>query len=94
VKDKGQAIRELAVEFALKPEEIAMMGDDWPDLPAFCVAGLSAAPCDGDFEVRQRADWVSTAPAGAGAAREFCDFLLKAKGVYQKLLLTFSQRLH
>lgn len=89
VKDKRQALLELAQEFALEPLEIAMMGDDWPDLAAFSVAGFCAAPSDAHFEVRQRADWVAQACAGAGAARELCDYILKAKGLYQKLLVSF-----
>jgi 3-deoxy-D-manno-octulosonate 8-phosphate phosphatase (KDO 8-P phosphatase) len=89
VKDKRQALLELAEEFALEPLEIAMMGDDWPDLAAFSVAGFSAAPSDGHVEVRQRADWVAQATAGTGAARELCDYILKAKGLYQKLLSPF-----
>lgn len=89
VKDKRQALLELAGVFALEPLEIAMMGDDWPDLAAFSVAGFTAAPCDAHFEVRQRADWVAQSSAGTGAARELCDYILQAKGLYQKLLGTF-----
>jgi 3-deoxy-D-manno-octulosonate 8-phosphate phosphatase (KDO 8-P phosphatase) len=89
VKDKRQALLELAEEFALEPVEIAMMGDDWPDLAAFSVAGFAAAPCDAHFEVRRRADWVAQTTAGTGAARELCDYILKAKGLYQKLLSPF-----
>ncbi len=89
VKDKRQALLELAQEFALQPAEIAMMGDDWPDLAAFSVAGFTAAPCDAHSEVRQRADWVAQATAGAGAARELCDYILKAKGQYQQVLRSF-----
>jgi 3-deoxy-D-manno-octulosonate 8-phosphate phosphatase (KDO 8-P phosphatase) len=89
VKDKRLALLELAKEFDLDPKEIAMMGDDWPDLAAFSVAGFKAAPSDGHVEVRARADWVAQACAGAGAARELCDYLLKAQGTYQKMLLPF-----
>jgi 3-deoxy-D-manno-octulosonate 8-phosphate phosphatase (KDO 8-P phosphatase) len=89
VKDKAQALRDLAQAAALQMHEVAMMGDDWPDLAAFAVCGLSAAPGDAHAEVRARADWVSLAPAGAGAVREFCDFVLQSQGRYQKLLSGF-----
>jgi 3-deoxy-D-manno-octulosonate 8-phosphate phosphatase (KDO 8-P phosphatase) len=91
VKDKGQALLQIARDFSLEPCEIAMMGDDWPDLAAFKFAGLSAAPGDAHAEVRERADWVSRAAAGAGAARELCDYLLKAQGQYQKALSIFLE---
>jgi 3-deoxy-D-manno-octulosonate 8-phosphate phosphatase (KDO 8-P phosphatase) len=90
VKDKRQALLGLAQEFRLDPSEIAMMGDDWPDLAAFAVAGMSAAPADAHVEVRRRADWVSQSKAGSGAARELCDYLLHSQGVYQKLLASFA----
>jgi 3-deoxy-D-manno-octulosonate 8-phosphate phosphatase (KDO 8-P phosphatase) len=90
VRNKRQAMLDLAKEFHLDVAEIAMMGDDWPDLAAFSVVGLCAAPFDAHFEVRQRADWVAKATAGAGAARELCDYLLRAKGQYQALLQSFS----
>ena len=89
VKDKRQALLDLAVEFSLESHEMAMMGDDWPDLAAFSVAGFNAAPSDAHLEVRQRADWVAQAKAGEGAARELSDFILQAQGRYQRLLSTF-----
>jgi 3-deoxy-D-manno-octulosonate 8-phosphate phosphatase (KDO 8-P phosphatase) len=67
------------------------MGDDWPDLPAMKACGLAAAPADAVEEVRQAAHWVSTARAGAGAARELAMFILDAQGRREALLAQYAK---
>lgn len=86
VNDKAAALAELARRFECAPQAIAYMGDDWPDLPAFAVAGIAAAPAGACREVIERAHWVSTRPAGQGAVREFAEWLLEARGERAALL--------
>jgi 3-deoxy-D-manno-octulosonate 8-phosphate phosphatase (KDO 8-P phosphatase) len=47
---------------------------------------LACAPPQAHVEVLVRAQHVTRAAAGAGAAREFCDLLLVAGGHYRRLL--------
>ena len=68
----------------------AAIGDDWPDLPVMCRAAVSAAPPDAHAEVRARAQHVTQARGGHGAAREFCDLLLVASGRYARLLADYA----
>ena len=68
----------------------AAIGDDWPDLPLMCRAAISAAPPNAHAEVRARADHVTHARGGHGAAREFCDLLLVASGRYAGLLAAYA----
>lgn len=89
VADKGQALRELARRFGLPTEAIACIGDDWPDLPAFAIAGLAAAPAGAAAPVLAAAHWVSTRPAGRGAVREFVEWLLEARGERDTLLARY-----
>ncbi len=44
------------------------------------------APAQAHAEVRARARYVTRAPGGEGAVREFCDLLLVAGGQYARLL--------
>lgn len=88
-EDKGVALREACAELGLSPEECLYMGDDWPDLSAFAIAGMKVTVPNGHVEVRRRADLVTQASGGRGAVREVCDMLLVAKGVYQELLEKF-----
>ena len=62
--------------------EAAAMGDDWPDLPVMRRAAIACAPPAAHDEVRAIAQHVTARAAGAGAAREFCDLLLVARGPY------------
>ena len=79
VAEKGHLIDRLIAERGLKPTEVAAIGDDLPDLELFDRAGLCFAPPQAVREVRERADWVTRAAAGAGCLREACDLLLAAR---------------
>jgi len=68
----------------------AAIGDDWPDLPVMRRAVFNAAPPDAHAEVRAGAHLVTRARGGHGAAREFCDFLLVARGCYANLLADYT----
>jgi 3-deoxy-D-manno-octulosonate 8-phosphate phosphatase (KDO 8-P phosphatase) len=86
VGDKLAAAEGLRADLGLDWAEIAVIGDDWPDLPLLARAAFACAPPDAHAEVRAAAHHVTAARAGAGAAREFCDILLQASGGYAVLL--------
>ena len=85
-EDKGVALREACSQLNLSPEDCLYMGDDWPDLSAFAIAGMKVTVPNGHVEVRRRADLVTQSYGGRGAVREICDMLLTAKGAYEELL--------
>jgi 3-deoxy-D-manno-octulosonate 8-phosphate phosphatase (KDO 8-P phosphatase) len=84
--DKRGLFATLLAEQGLTAAEVAYMGDDLLDLPILMQAGLSAAPADAAPEVVARVHWVSTAPAGRGAAREFIELVLAARQAWEPLL--------
>src|SRR6187455_2589125 len=43
---KLTAVKEIATQLSLRPEQICYIGDDLPDLAAIRYVGLGAAPCD------------------------------------------------
>lgn len=85
-EDKGTALKQACEQLGISPEDCLYMGDDWPDLSAFAIAGMKVTVPNGHVEVRRRADLVTQAYGGRGAVREICDMLLLAKGVYHDLL--------
>ena len=85
--DKLAAAVPVLASLDLAWDEVAVIGDDWPDLPLLARAGLACVPPNGHVEARARAHFVTTARGGEGAAREFCDLLLMAAGQYAALLL-------
>jgi 3-deoxy-D-manno-octulosonate 8-phosphate phosphatase (KDO 8-P phosphatase) len=84
--DKLAVATPLLAELGVAWHELAVMGDDWPDLPLLCRAGLAIAPANAHPEVKGVADHVSALQGGHGAAREACDLMLWATGRYESLL--------
>jgi N-acylneuraminate cytidylyltransferase len=77
--DKRAALEALVAQWGCALEDIAYVGDDLTDLPAFEVAGIACCPADAVDAVRARADYVTALSAGAGAVREVCELLLAAR---------------
>jgi 3-deoxy-D-manno-octulosonate 8-phosphate phosphatase (KDO 8-P phosphatase) len=84
--DKLATADALLASLGLDWGETAAIGDDWPDLPVLARAAFACAPPNAHAEVRARADHVTAAAGGHGAAREFCDLMLMASGRYAALL--------
>ena len=80
VGDKRAAFESLLGELGMRPAETGFMGDDLIDLPVLQRCEFACAPPEADETVRASAHYVARAPAGAGAAREVCDFLMRAQG--------------
>ncbi len=79
VKHKAEAILELCVAHSISPDQVVFIGDDWNDLPAFSVCGVSIAVANASRDVRRRADFTTTEIGGQGAVREVIDLLLDLK---------------
>jgi 3-deoxy-D-manno-octulosonate 8-phosphate phosphatase (KDO 8-P phosphatase) len=61
-------------------DNVAMLADDLPDLAVYRKAGLKAAVANASAPIAEMADWRAARSGGRGAAREFCDALLSARG--------------
>jgi 3-deoxy-D-manno-octulosonate 8-phosphate phosphatase (KDO 8-P phosphatase) len=85
-QDKLAAAMALLRALGLDWDDVAVMGDDWPDLPLMTRAAFACAPANAHAEVRAVAHHVTAARGGDGAARECCDLLLMAAGRYARLL--------
>lgn len=80
-KNKCLALEGLAQEFGLNYDEIAYMGDDYPDLCVLKQVGLAACPEDAIEEVVEVCDFVAKKGGGKGAVRELCNFILKSQNI-------------
>lgn len=83
--DKKIAYDELAKKYSLDDSEIAYVGDDIIDIPVLKKSGLPVVVADADDEVKAFAQLITTKEGGRGAVREFCDLLLKAKGLWKDI---------
>jgi 3-deoxy-D-manno-octulosonate 8-phosphate phosphatase (KDO 8-P phosphatase) len=83
-EDKREAFREFLDEHQLRARCVAYAGDDLADLPILLACGLSFAPADAAPEVRDRVDHVLSAQAGRGAVREMVEWILRARGAWER----------
>jgi 3-deoxy-D-manno-octulosonate 8-phosphate phosphatase (KDO 8-P phosphatase) len=92
-EDKRPAAEKALTVLGFTWQQAACMGDDWPDLPVLQASGFACAPMHAHTEVKAIAHYITDAPAGAGAVREFCDLLITASGQYTRLLQAFQPAL-
>ncbi|WCD81618.1 MULTISPECIES: KdsC family phosphatase [Pseudomonas] len=79
-EDKMVVLDELLAELGLEYAQVAYLGDDLPDLPVIRRVGLGMAVASADSFVRQHAHGTTQARGGEGAAREFCELIMRAQG--------------
>ena len=89
-EDKRPAAEKSLTALGLTWQQAAVMGDDWPDLAVMQHSAFVCAPPHAHAEVKARAHHITTAAAGSGAAREFCDVLLVANGHYARFLAEYT----
>ncbi len=89
VRNKLESYNIILEKYNLKPEEIAYVGDDWQDLPLLLRVGFSATTDNGAEEVKKRVHYTAKAKGGEGAVREIVELILKAQGLYDKILEEF-----
>jgi len=86
IEDKYAEYQTLLERLRLTPDETGFMGDELVDLPVLTRCGFACAPREAPAAVRLRAHYVAGVPAGQGAAREVCEFVMRAQGSLQRAL--------
>lgn len=66
----------------LRPDEVAYVGDDVPDIKAMCEVGLPACPADACSDVKAVARYISPVTGGYGVGRDILEQILRAKGLW------------
>ena len=83
---KLPSIMKVMAEMGIGWDEVAMMGDDVPDVAVLRKAGLKVAVANAVPMVAAMADWRTVREGGHGAVREFCDALLLARGQFDDVV--------
>jgi 3-deoxy-D-manno-octulosonate 8-phosphate phosphatase (KDO 8-P phosphatase) len=89
VDDKLAAFGALCGKLGMTADEAGFMGDDLVDLPVLRRCGFACAPPGAHALVRGQVHYVARARAGAGAAREVCDFLMRSQGTLKAALARY-----
>ena len=84
--EKIRIINGILERLELDWDQVAMLGDDLPDLAVLKRVGVPAVVADATREVRGVALWQGKCRGGRGAVREFCEAILRARGVWDVLV--------
>jgi 3-deoxy-D-manno-octulosonate 8-phosphate phosphatase (KDO 8-P phosphatase) len=87
--DKLPAYRDLLGAGGWRPEQVAFVGDDVPDLVVLRNCGLAVAVADACPEVIADAHYVTRAAGGRGAVREAVELILRCQGHWQAVVEKF-----
>ena len=82
LKDKLAHLQRWMSEENLTTEQIAYVGDDLPDCAILRFCGLAVAVADACPEVRELADYITSATGGKGAIRETIELILRCQGAW------------
>ena len=89
--DKRVAYRQLVRKYFVDEKEVAFIGDDIVDIPLLKRSGFPVVVADADDEAKAAAMLITKHRGGKGAVREICDFLLKAKGLWENIIDEYSK---
>ncbi len=78
-KDKWAVLSALMDELLIGTEEVCFVGDDVIDLKVMKKVGLSIAPKDAFWMVKDHADLITESDGGRGVAREVADIILGSR---------------
>lgn len=79
IKDKKRVLDDIIKRKALKPENIAYIGDDTNDIEILKNVGLSACPADAVINIKQLVHVICASDGGYGAFRDFAEIIICAK---------------
>jgi len=89
---KLPAVESLLARKGIGWDETAMLADDLPDLAVLRRVGLPAAVANAVPQIAEKAVWRTALSGGHGAAREFCDALLEARGELDDAIARYLRR--
>nr|WP_255775508.1 HAD hydrolase family protein [Microbulbifer sediminum] len=88
-EDKFSALQELLDGEGCRLDDIAYVGDDYPDLLVMTRIGCPISVPNAAPPVRERALWVTSCRGGEGAVREVCDRIMHAQGTFTAALAPY-----
>ncbi len=91
VSDKRARYEALLAELGMPSESTGYMADDVVDLPVLVRCGFACTVREAPEPVRSRAHYVCSAAAGRGAAREACEYLMRAQGTLAPALEAYTR---
>ena len=86
IENKSKVLDSIIARTGITSEKIIFVGDDLIDLPVIKRVGISFCVADACDDVKNHCDIVTNLKGGYGAVREVCEYILKAKGLWNDIL--------
>lgn len=86
---KLPSLRKICQRLGIGLDEVAFIGDDLPDVGVLRAVGLPVVVGNASVDAVNAATLHLTRPGGAGAVREFCELLLRARGEWDALVARY-----
>jgi 3-deoxy-D-manno-octulosonate 8-phosphate phosphatase (KDO 8-P phosphatase) len=93
-KDKLVPFQEILQKTGMTADQVAYVGDDYPDLPILRRVGFAATVADAISDIKPYVHYVTKANGGCGAVREICDLLLKESGRWDAVISRYFADTH
>ncbi len=84
IKDKVAKLDELEKELGISDEKVGYIGSEVTDIGMIKRVGFTVATADAIDEIKEIADYITTAPGGRGPIREVCEFILRSMGKWEE----------
>ncbi len=88
---KLPALRKICQRLDISLDEVAFIGDDLPDVGVLREVGLPVVVGNATVDAQNTGALQLTRTGGAGAVREFCELLLRARGEWDALVERYVQ---
>ncbi|UUV19001.1 HAD-IIIA family hydrolase [Fusobacteria bacterium ZRK30] len=92
VGNKIATLDELLKKYDYNYKNVAYMGDDINDIPAMMRADYVGITADAVSEIEEFAHFKSRYNGGYGAVREFIETILKANGIWSKIIEEYKSK--
>lgn len=89
-RDKLADLRPLLARMGVTLAQLAMVGDDLPDVPVLRACGLPIAVANAVDEVKRAAALVTRSRGGEGAVREAIEYIMRASGAWDAVLRKYG----
>lgn len=88
---KLPSLRKICQKHGIGMDEVAFLGDDLPDVGVLREVGLPVVVANATPDAVKAAKVQLSRSGGAGAVREFCELLLRARGEWDALVERYVQ---
>ncbi|MHB1001382.1 MAG: KdsC family phosphatase [Armatimonadota bacterium] len=93
VRFKSCAIKMLMEKYSLQSSEIAFIGDDINDIPAFAESGLRIAVNNASIDLKKHSNYITEKNGGCGAVREVIEIILGSQDKWDTAVKSFLRDL-